>query len=64
MIWIFISFAVLVIISLIIGFALYKNWIYEQELDNLLWKIDYRDLIITDLEPLKSSLKVSKIYYC
>ena len=61
MIWIFISFAVLVIIFLIIGFGFYKNWIYEQELDNLLWKIDYRDLIITDLEPLKSSLKVSQI---
>lgn len=24
--------------------ALYRGWRYEQELDSLLWKIDFRDL--------------------
>lgn len=36
---------VLIIVLLII----YRNWRYEQELDSLLWKIDYKDIQIPDL---------------
>jgi hypothetical protein len=29
---------------IVIGLVLYRNWRYEQELDSLLWKLDYRDI--------------------
>lgn len=32
--------ALFVIVSLVI----YRNWRYEQELDSLLWKVDFRDI--------------------
>lgn len=28
----------------VIGLVLYRNWRYEQELDSLLWKLDFRDI--------------------
>lgn len=28
--------------------ALYRGWRYEQELDSLLWKVDFRDLHLPD----------------
>ncbi|KAF4520109.1 hypothetical protein B566_EDAN010265 [Ephemera danica] len=37
-----ISGAVLAV--LLVGLVLYRNWRYEQELDSLLWKLDYRDI--------------------
>lgn len=27
---------------------IYRNWKYEQELDSLLWKIEYKDIEITE----------------
>lgn len=27
---------------------LYRNWKYEQELDSLLWKVDFRDIEIKE----------------
>lgn len=30
--------------------ALYRGWRYEQELDSLLWKIDFRELHLPDEE--------------
>lgn len=38
----------LFIILLIISLVLYRNWKYEQELDSLLWKVDFRDIQIND----------------
>lgn len=32
----------------VVALALYRNWRYEQELDSLLWKLDFRDIKITD----------------
>jgi hypothetical protein len=37
-----------------VGLIIYRNWRYEQELDSLLWKIDYKDIQIPDLPPLSS----------
>lgn len=37
-------FLILIIVSLV----LYRNWRYEQELDSLLWKIDFRDVQMHD----------------
>lgn len=34
----------LALIILVILLVLYRNWKYEQELDSLLWKIDYKDI--------------------
>ncbi|XP_071034810.1 guanylate cyclase 32E-like [Parasteatoda tepidariorum] len=38
------------LILLILLFA-YKNWLYEQDLDNILWKIDYKDIQIYEYTP-------------
>lgn len=37
--------------------ALYKSWSYEQELDNLLWKIDAKDIVVSQT-PVMSKNKV------
>lgn len=37
-------FLVIVIFCLV----LYRNWKYEQELDSLLWKVDYKDIQINE----------------
>ncbi|XP_044753135.1 guanylate cyclase 32E-like [Coccinella septempunctata] len=42
------------LILLIIFFALYRNWRYEQELDSLIWKIDFRDIQMNDDEKITS----------
>ncbi|KAL8614638.1 hypothetical protein ACOMHN_037490 [Nucella lapillus] len=34
----------LTLIGAIIGYLIYRNWRYEQELASLLWKIDYKDI--------------------
>ncbi|KRT86564.1 Adenylate and Guanylate cyclase [Oryctes borbonicus] len=38
----------IVVIMSVIIFVLYRNWKYEQELDSLLWKVDFRDIQICD----------------
>ncbi|CAH1122713.1 unnamed protein product [Ceutorhynchus assimilis] len=38
----------LILIMLIISLILYRNWRYEQELDSLLWKIDFKDIEINE----------------
>ncbi|XP_077283133.1 guanylate cyclase 32E [Arctopsyche grandis] len=32
----------------VISLVLYRNWRYEQELDSLLWKLDFREIKISD----------------
>ncbi|XP_038215184.1 speract receptor [Zerene cesonia] len=39
--------------------ALYRGWRYEQELDSLLWKIDFRDLHLPDDEQRANKLNSS-----
>lgn len=41
-------------VVIVVGLIIYRNWRYEQELDSLLWKIDYKDIQIPDL-PTASS---------
>ncbi|XP_045213178.2 receptor-type guanylate cyclase Gyc76C-like isoform X2 [Mercenaria mercenaria] len=38
----------LALIVLIIGFLVYRNWKYENDLASLLWKIDYKDIDFKD----------------
>lgn len=35
---------VVLLILTIVSLVLYRNWRYEQELDSLLWKIDYKEI--------------------
>lgn len=35
---------VIITCVVIISLIAYRNWRYEQELDNLLWKIDFREI--------------------
>lgn len=37
------------VVLVIVLLMIYRNWRYEQELDSLLWKIDYKDIQIPDL---------------
>lgn len=38
----------ILIVITIIGLILYRNWKYEQELDSLLWKVDFKEIQIND----------------
>lgn len=33
-----------VVILILVSLVLYRNWRYEQELDSLLWKVDYKEI--------------------
>jgi hypothetical protein len=46
-------------ILVLIMFVFYRNWMYEQELDSLLWKIDYQELILSEYIPIAA--KTSKV---
>jgi len=39
------SLLLVLVIALLI---FYRNWRYEQELDSLLWKVDYKDIQISE----------------
>lgn len=47
----------LIIFLVIVSTVVYKNWIYEQELDSLLWKIEPKDLILSDAPSLNFKSK-------
>lgn len=36
------------VVIIIISLVLYRNWKYEQELDSLLWKVDFKDIQINE----------------
>lgn len=38
----------LLLLVLIAGLVVYRNWRYEQELDSLLWKVDFREIKMAD----------------
>ncbi|XP_063226249.1 guanylate cyclase 32E isoform X2 [Bacillus rossius redtenbacheri] len=40
--------------------VLYRNWRYEQELDSLLWKVDYRDIQVSDEHAASLGSKISR----
>ncbi|RZF40474.1 hypothetical protein LSTR_LSTR000353 [Laodelphax striatellus] len=45
----------------LVTLILYRNWRYEQELDSLLWKVDYKDIQLNDPEHNSSSSLGTKI---
>lgn len=41
--------------------VLYRNWRYEQELDSLLWKIDFREIQVHENEREQQSQKQTRV---
>ncbi|KAL4112523.1 hypothetical protein QTP88_016294 [Uroleucon formosanum] len=50
----------LLLVLAVISLVFYRNWKYEQELDSLLWKVDYKDIEINDTENSSTSSKISR----
>lgn len=51
----------LLLVLAVISLVFYRNWKYEQELDSLLWKVDYKDIEINDTENGSTSSKISRV---
>lgn len=52
----------IVVVMSVITFVLYRNWKYEQELDSLLWKVDFRDIQMSDDSNANSiGTKISRV---
>jgi len=45
----------------LVSLVLYRNWRYEQELDSLLWKIDFREVQIHENEREQQSQKQTRV---
>lgn len=41
---------IILLILTIVSLVLYRNWRYEQELDSLLWKIDFKEIQMHETE--------------
>lgn len=48
----------------IVSLVLYRNWRYEQELDSLLWKIDFREVHMHESEKDSSAQKQTRVSTC
>ena len=48
---------------IVVLLIIYRNWRYEQELDSLLWKIDFRDIQIPELPNVSGLGKAPRVYY-
>ncbi|UYV64174.1 hypothetical protein LAZ67_2006932 [Cordylochernes scorpioides] len=44
----------------VVSLGLYRNWKYEQDLDSLLWRIDYKDIQINEYTPTAPLGKTSR----
>lgn len=51
----------LALVVSIISLVVYRNWRYEQELDSLLWKLDYRDITLSDSYKLARNVHTSQV---
>lgn len=56
--WILALAGTFLLVLAIVGMAVYRSWVYEQELDSLLWKVDLKDIIISDMPVTGKSSKV------
>lgn len=50
-----------IIILFIVSLVLYRNWRYEQELDSLLWKIDFKEIVMPDSEKENVGQKQTRV---
>ncbi|XP_063708724.1 guanylate cyclase 32E [Culicoides brevitarsis] len=49
-----------IIILFIVSLVLYRNWRYEQELDSLLWKIDFKEIVMPDSDKENNGQKQTR----
>lgn len=45
----------------IVSLVLYRNWKYEQELDSLLWKVDYKEIQLHENDRENSCQKQTRV---
>jgi atrial natriuretic peptide receptor A len=45
----------------LVGLVLYRNWRYEQELDSLLWKVDFKDIQMNECDSFNASTPGAKL---
>ncbi|EEC02181.1 guanylate cyclase, putative [Ixodes scapularis] len=53
----------IILLLLIVGFVVYRYWAYEQELDSLLWKVDFREIQINEFTPSNKAPKASIVSF-
>ncbi|XP_053204418.1 guanylate cyclase 32E-like isoform X2 [Panonychus citri] len=58
--WFFALIASVIAVMAILMMIGYRAWIYEQELDSLLWRVDFKDVIVRETVPIT---KFSKLRY-
>jgi hypothetical protein len=49
----------LMLILAVVLLVLYRNWRYEQELDSLLWKVDYREIQMNEDQQPNNGASIS-----
>ena len=50
----------LVGVFLVVGSVFYRNWRYEQELDSLLWKIEYKELQVEEMNTMTDRIHLAR----
>lgn len=45
----------------VVSLVLYRNWRYEQELDSLLWKVDYKEIQLHESDKENSTQKQTRV---
>lgn len=45
----------------IVSLVLYRNWKYEQELDSLLWKVDFKEIQLHETDKENVSQKQTRV---
>ena len=53
----------IIVCLIIVLLVVYRNWRYEQELDSLLWKIDYKDIQIPELPNTPGQGKAPRVIF-
>lgn len=45
----------------VVSLVLYRNWRYEQELDSLLWKVDFKEIQMHENEKESAGQKMTRV---
>lgn len=53
-----------VVVLILVSLVLYRNWRYEQELDSLLWKVDYKEIQMHENEKDNNSQPKHTRVFC
>lgn len=48
----------------IVSLVLYRNWRYEQELDSLLWKVDFKEIQMHENDKDGNNHKQTRVEIC